>query len=349
MGKKTDKWNRTRAKLKRIFEAAGITRCEMCFGTFALGFAHSKKRRFIQTDEDWEEVALLCQPCHEKIEHSGHDNMLAAVREIIRRRTAKPNLALDTQSEWTYFKTPLQADNEEKAMSRSNNNVTANPCTRWFEWSGSTGQLKYWDKEKSENVFIELPFTFLVLDQLSTVTGYSDEAQSGIWSNEVRDLRNEPLTVRTKIGIIGKGLYNSVKGLNGARFTKSLYIAYYDEAKQLQIGNLKATGACLSAWIEFSRGRNVYQGAVVLAGSTQAKKGATKYFIPNFEIKEAVSEATDNAAKELDKKLQTYLNEYLDVSHAEAEATQIEDMELEMPEFEKGSIVKQFEDDEIPF
>lgn len=78
-----------RAKLKKRFEAAGITRCEMCNGSFALSFAHSKKRRFIYTDDDWEEVALLCQTCHDRIEHSGHDNMYNSVMEVIRNRTDK--------------------------------------------------------------------------------------------------------------------------------------------------------------------------------------------------------------------------------------------------------------------
>lgn len=65
----------------------GITRCELCGGTFGLSFAHSKKRRFIQTDEDWYEVALLCQKCHETVEFAGHEEMYRAIREIIERRT----------------------------------------------------------------------------------------------------------------------------------------------------------------------------------------------------------------------------------------------------------------------
>lgn len=89
MGKRTDKWNRVKAKLKKEFESAGITRCEECYGTFGLAFAHSKKRRFIQTDEDWMDVALLCQPCHERIEFSGHDNMYAEIKRIIDNRTNK--------------------------------------------------------------------------------------------------------------------------------------------------------------------------------------------------------------------------------------------------------------------
>lgn len=202
-------------------------------------------------------------------------------------------------------------------MSRSNNTTSANPATRWFEWSGSTGQLKYYDKEKGENVFLELPFTFLVLDQLSTITGYSDEQQSGIWSNEVKNLKLEPLTVRTKQGILGGGLYEAVKNLKGVRFTKSIYIAYYNDKKELAIGNFKATGASLSAWIEFSRGKNIFEGAVSITKAVQAKKGATKYFIPEFQLKTEVSEETNAKAVELDKQLQKYLNDYLESAPAE--------------------------------
>lgn len=86
MGKRTNKWNYMRQKLRMWFESRGITRCEICNGIFGLSFAHSKKRRFIQTDEDWMEVALLCQKCHERVEHSGHEEMYKAITDIIKRR-----------------------------------------------------------------------------------------------------------------------------------------------------------------------------------------------------------------------------------------------------------------------
>ena len=86
IGKRTNKWNTVRNRLRKQFEQQGITRCEICQGTFGLSFAHSKKRRFIQTDEEWMEVALLCQPCHEKIEFSGHEAMYKAITDIIKSR-----------------------------------------------------------------------------------------------------------------------------------------------------------------------------------------------------------------------------------------------------------------------
>lgn len=230
-------------------------------------------------------------------------------------------------------------------MSRSTVTESANPSTKWFEWSGSTGQLKYWDKNKQENVFVDLPFTFLILDQLSTVTGYSDEFGSGIWANEVRDLRSEYLTVRTKNGILGRGLYDHVKSLKGVRFTKSVYIAYY-EGKELKLGHLKIVGSSLGAWIEFSKGKNLYHGAVTLSDKVAAKKGTTKYFVPVFTVKEEVSEETDAKAKELDKQLQAYLNQYFSDTYGDA-TDDVGELTLEDKDFEPFE--SKVDDDEIPF
>ena len=99
-------------------------------------------------------------------------------------------------------------------MSLSNITESTNPCTRWLEWQGSEGKLKYWDREAKENVYVKLPFKFLVLDILSTVKGFDDSSQMGYWANEIRDTRTDILTVRTKQGIRAQGLYADVKQLN---------------------------------------------------------------------------------------------------------------------------------------
>lgn len=79
-------WTAARRKIKEQFLKWEITRCEQCGGTFALGFAHRMKRRFIVTREEMMRVALLCQICHEKIEHSGHEAMYEAITKIIEAR-----------------------------------------------------------------------------------------------------------------------------------------------------------------------------------------------------------------------------------------------------------------------
>lgn len=86
---KTDKWTRVRAELKKQFKEWGVTRCEICAGTFALSFAHSKKRRFIYSEDDWREVALLCQSCHDRVEHSGHQKMYETIKDVIFWRTMR--------------------------------------------------------------------------------------------------------------------------------------------------------------------------------------------------------------------------------------------------------------------
>ena len=39
-----------------------------------------------------------------------------------------------------------------------------NPCTKWFKWAGSTGQVMHYDKITKQNVEVELPFTFFLLE-----------------------------------------------------------------------------------------------------------------------------------------------------------------------------------------
>lgn len=85
-GKKSRTWDYARAKLKRQFLEWQITRCEQCGSSYSLSFAHRYKRRFITTEEELLVCALLCVPCHQKIEVSGHENMLNAINEIIEQR-----------------------------------------------------------------------------------------------------------------------------------------------------------------------------------------------------------------------------------------------------------------------
>lgn len=62
--------------LKEIFENRGIIECELklpgCWRNSALGFAHKEKRwKYIRWPEglsDFNQVLLVCNPCHDIIE-----------------------------------------------------------------------------------------------------------------------------------------------------------------------------------------------------------------------------------------------------------------------------------------
>jgi hypothetical protein len=218
-------------------------------------------------------------------------------------------------------------------MSRSQPKVT-NPAKKFFQWSGGSeevekavkekgkeispakyegGKVVYYDKDEGINIEVDLPFTFLVLDELTTITGFHEPTQSGFWSNEVKDQMTGELVVRTKKGIVTRGTYADIKDeikAQGGKYAKSVYIAFKDDEGELAIGNLKIAGAAMSAWIDFSKRFNLDECAVMITGAEQAKKGKNVYFTPIFEGRN-VNSATDAIAKELDDKLQAYLSTYL--------------------------------------
>ncbi len=80
-------------------------------------------------------------------------------------------------------------------MSRSNPNENGNPnpSTRWFEWNGEHGLVRYYDKQAEQQVEVGDDFTFMLLDQLGTVKGWHDASDSGIYANEVKDTRQDVL------------------------------------------------------------------------------------------------------------------------------------------------------------
>lgn len=211
-------------------------------------------------------------------------------------------------------------------MSRSNNTEIINPAKFFYEWVGSKGCLKYFDKskgEKGEQVFVNLPFTFLVLDRLSSIKGFSDDDQSGFWSNEIRDIKKEKLTVRTKKGVVATEFYSNLAPvLNlGACYSQSVYIAVKDEKGQFSICNFAIHGSAIGEWINLCKGKDIYKYAVTIVSATPAKKGATNYFIPVFKLNPTISPETEQRAIELDKELQEYLTTYFNRNKSEQQET----------------------------
>lgn len=236
-------------------------------------------------------------------------------------------------------------------MSRSNP-TAKNPAVRFMQWRGGAeafkddkgktkhegGKITWYDKEAEEEREVALPFSFLVLDELNTITGFSEKDHSGFWSNEVRDLKNDKLVVKTKSGTVASGVYEDIKEIvkaKGAKYTKSVYIAFKDEEGEMQIGHLKISGAALTAWIEFQKKFDVMQCAVQITDEPKLeKKGTNYYFSPVFEGQN-VSEASDKAAKVLDEQLQQYLTTYLSrrpTETADAEADEVVDDDVDEDE-----------------
>lgn len=208
-------------------------------------------------------------------------------------------------------------------MSRSNpTEAKRNPAVRWFEWSGKLGEFSHYDKEAKQKVAVPLPLRFVLLDELSTIKGWHDASDSGISSNEVRNMRLEPLTVRSfKGGDLANGLYADIKdrvAAVGGHYVSNLYIAA-KIGEHLQIASIQLGGAALSSWFEFRKasGPELYKKAIEVKSFKEGKKGSVVFKVPVFSLV-GLSDDTNNKAIELDKSLQAYLDEYFRQSKVDA-------------------------------
>jgi len=201
-------------------------------------------------------------------------------------------------------------------MSRSKpNDNTPNPASRWYEWNGEHGKVRHYDKDAKQNVEADLPFTFVLLDELGSVRGWHESSSSGIYSNEVRDTRQDVLVVKAfKGGTLVEGLYKDIKdraNSAGGHFVANCYIAIKGD-DGMDIGAIRFKGAALGAWMEFRKANRsqLYKKAVEIDGFTEGKKGRVVFRVPTFKLKD-LSESTNQIALGLDAELQTYLTTYL--------------------------------------
>lgn len=237
-------------------------------------------------------------------------------------------------------------------MSRSNptENASPNPATRFFEWKN--GGICYYDKVKKENVEVKLPFTFIFLDQLGTVTGFDERNGCGIYANEVKDVRQDTLLVKSfKGGEIAHGLYSTIKdrvNAKGGKYTASCYVAFKDESG-LALGNVKFKGGALQAWIEFNKANRdaLFEKAITIASYAEDKKGGVVYRVPVFKLKE-IDGKTNEVAVELDKTLQKFLASYLTRNRSDQTETPPPD-DAVMPSRNDDDYGAMPEDDQIPF
>jgi len=191
------------------------------------------------------------------------------------------------------------------------NPTTKNPCSKFLRFKHN--EFEYYDKETKENVVMKRPFKFIVLDELSTISGFNEEMKCGIYSNEVHNLNKQKLDVRVfkgnyrLIGLYGE-IKNDIKAIGG-RFTKSVYCALI--GKELELINLQLTGSSFSAWMEM-RFDQTTTGIKVSKELAEGKKGSNTYSIPIYETFK-IDEKDLEKAIEMDKTLQKYLETYADV------------------------------------
>lgn len=189
---------------------------------------------------------------------------------------------------------------------------SSNPATKFLQWKSNDKQFAYYDKNKSENVLIKLPFKFQFLEHFHTVKGWNDASESGIYSNEVKFISKEELKVKSfKGGDIAKGLYSEIRGNirdAGGKYFRSVYVIN----EEGEIINLQFKGAVVSAYSDFmNEHENKVEGNwIVINKAEDKKKGATKYSVPIFEFGKQFTQAEMDLADEKYKDIVNYFDKY---------------------------------------
>lgn len=224
-------------------------------------------------------------------------------------------------------------------MSNSNRRAAfaqpaSNPATKFIEWKSNDKCFNYYDKEAQKNVEIPLPFKFLVLDELHCIKGWNDASSSSIYSNEVKFISKEVMTVKPfKGNEIAKGYYKDIKEkvvAAGGHYTKSIYIMLEDGS----LANLQLKGSGVQKWGDFTqKTRNrLADEWVVVAKAEDGKKGAVKFSTPSFSFANSISDAEADLADEAFNILESYLKTYL----AKAEPTIVEEEDDFEPTMDDG-------------
>jgi len=211
----------------------------------------------------------------------------------------------------------------------------SNPATKFLSWKSNDKKFSYYDKDSQTNVAIELPFKFLVLDELASVKGWSDILSGNIISNEVKFISKEVLTAKCyhknvkgeKTSTeIAKGLYKDIKekvNSAGAKYQKSIYIMFEDGT----LANIQLKGASVQKWGEFTQKNKsrLTDEWIVVEKATDGKKGAVKFTTPEFKFLKSLSESEATQADECFNLLESYLKTYLLKSEPDAIEPEIED------------------------
>ena len=209
-----------------------------------------------------------------------------------------------------------------------------NPATKFIEWKSNDKCFNYYDKEAQKNVEIPLPFKFLVLDELHCIKGWNDASSSNIYSNEVKFISKEVMTVKPfKGNEIAKGYYKDIKDkivAAGGHYTKSIYVMLEDGS----LANISLKGSGVQKWGDFTqKTRNrLADEWVIVAKSEDGKKGAVKFSTPSFSFANSISDEEANMADEAFNILESYLKTYL----AKAEPAIVEEEDDFEPTMDDG-------------
>lgn len=228
------------------------------------------------------------------------------------------------------------------------------PVKRYLSWSSNDKTFTYYDKDKSENVKVKLPLQIIHLEEFATIKGYHEKSASRIYSNEVKNVKNSELVVRSYKSptTLVSGIYSQIKPTIeavGGHYAVSIYVVLPDGS----LGNISMKGSSLKDWSDFCKDnrKSFLTNYIKIESASDQKKGAVKYSVPVFALGDEITEAKAKESDDLFDELQAYFK----ARKANAEAASIDatnEEHVEMPTMlsEPFAVAEQVDDsDPLPF
>lgn len=164
-----------------------------------------------------------------------------------------------------------------------------NPTEYFLEWNAEQKTFCYWSKDESETKPFPLPFTFLALKFVNSITGFNEGTKQGIFSNEVTDTRYEHFRVSFRDGsFLASGLYADIKDevkAAGGKYTRSIYAMTPKGA----IINVRLKGAQMVNFSSIEKYGNRWQDEFIQVAAFETKiykegEKETEYTVPKFSF-----------------------------------------------------------------
>lgn len=197
--------------------------------------------------------------------------------------------------------------------------ASSNPATLRLTWSSSESGFKAYNTvTKIKSLLTDVQFA--IIDETVSICGFHEGQNLGIFSNEIKNIKNEPLSVRTKNGVLIEGLYADIKPKwgNGPTFAKNVYV----KLKTGEIGVIQLSGAALKQYFDFAEANKgkMTKNWIRLDSVLPMKKGSVNYNVPVFGRGQLITKAEDALLEEDYKQIKAYQTPKVTAEMAAAES-----------------------------
>lgn len=201
-------------------------------------------------------------------------------------------------------------------MSRTSQNSSANRVPspiKFYVTFNQDGEFVYYDVDKKERVSLGSTLDFVVMDTRSSIGGFNKAANARIYSNNVKSVVTEEVTVKCGKETLQKGLWADIKDkakAQGAKFcTKVFALAKING--ELQPVELDLTGSALGDWMSFVEELGgkwaTYSSTIRASKGEERKSGKNIYYGVAFSLEPLDPVDNEMANAFNDDMLQPYL------------------------------------------